>query len=76
MKAKILIPFRDGQTKDAKTGKPVARVFQAGEVIAVGPRAALFLFSSKYAEPADDEARQFCQERGYAQGAHSTPAGA
>ena len=65
MRAKILIPFRDGN-----------RLFKAGEVIAVGPRAALFLFSSRYAEPADDEARQFCQERGYAQGAHPTPAGA
>jgi hypothetical protein len=65
MRAKILIPFRDGN-----------RLFKAGEVIATNKRGALFLFSAKYAEPADDEARQFCQQRGYAQGADSTPAGA
>ena len=65
MRAKILIPFRDGN-----------RQFKAGEEIATNQRAALFLFSAKYAEPADDEARAFCEKRGYAQGAHPTPAGA
>ena len=64
MRAKILIPFRDGN-----------RLFKAGEVIATNPRAALFLFSSKYAEPADDESREFCQKRGYAQSAHPTSTG-
>jgi hypothetical protein len=64
MRAKILIPFRDGN-----------RLFKAGEVIATNQRAALFLFSAKYAEPADDEAREFCQKRGYAQSAHPSPAG-
>ena len=64
MRAKILIPFRDGN-----------RQFKAGEVIATNQRAALFLFSAKYAEPADDEAREFCQKRGYAQSAHPPAAG-
>ena len=65
MRAKIQIPFRDGQ-----------RHVKAGESIEVNQRAALFLFSSGYALPDDDEARQFCEKKGYAKGAHPAPAGA
>lgn len=68
MLAKILIPFKSG-----------SREYKAGEVVKTNQRAALFLFSSKYGEPADDEAREFCQKRGYAEAPKtpdSAPAGA
>ena len=55
MLAKILIPFKSG-----------SREYKAGEVVKTNQRAALFLLSAKYGEPADDEAREFCQKRGYA----------
>ena len=64
MKAKIIIPFRDGK-----------RLVAVGESIPVGPKTALFLFSSGYGVPDDDEAREYCKVRGYAQGAHPPAAG-